>query len=297
MSNITDRLDGFQASAGIKTPVTAATTANITLSGEQTIDSIAIVSGDRVLVKDQTDTTENGIYIASTGAWSRAEDFDGSRDVKTGTLVHVVSGTNNGQEFWFVSTSGDPTPGAAMAFTQSPIQSVTVGTIATQDSDNVSITGGTISGLDTDLAVADGGTGASTFADEKLLRGQAAAAIDATGINVSDDDEIDGFKASFNDQVGTTYTLVASDTGKTVTLTNASAITLTLPNSLAKGFECEVIQGGAGTVTFSAAGGATLNNRQSHTTLAGQHSAARLKVTGNSDGTSAIYNLAGDTTT
>jgi hypothetical protein len=145
--------------------------------------------------------------------------------------------------------------------------------------------------------VADGGTGAGTFTADAILKGNGTDPLQSSGVSIDSNNQIYGFKANFNDQIGTTYTLVATDTGKTVTLTNASAITLTLPNNLAIGFECEVIQGGAGTVTFSAAAGATLNNRQSHTTLAGQHSAARLKVTANSDGTSAIYNLAGDTTT
>jgi hypothetical protein len=105
---------------------------------------------------------------------------------------------------------------------------------------------------------------------------------------------ISGFLTKFNNQTGTTYTLASTDTGKTVTLNNASAITVTLPNSLSTGFTCECIQLGAGQVTFSAASGATLNNRQSFTKIAGQNGAVRLVVTGNSGGTSAVYNLAGD---
>jgi len=52
----------------IKAPCKAATTANITLNGEQTIDGAACVSGDRVLVKSQTSSVDNGIYICSTSA-------------------------------------------------------------------------------------------------------------------------------------------------------------------------------------------------------------------------------------
>lgn len=52
-----------------------ATTANITLSGEQTIDGIA-TSGSRVLVKDQTAPAENGVYLSASGAWSRTDDAD-----------------------------------------------------------------------------------------------------------------------------------------------------------------------------------------------------------------------------
>src|SRR5688500_10888044 len=103
----TSLIRGTTGSVAVKAPVKAATTANITLSGTQTIDGVSIVADDRVLVKDQTDTTENGIYIASSSSWERALDFDGSRDVVTGTKVFVVSGTTNALTQWYVSTASD----------------------------------------------------------------------------------------------------------------------------------------------------------------------------------------------
>lgn len=109
MVTSTDRRHGVNSSAAIKVPCRAATTANITLSGEQTIDGVAVVSGDRVLVKNQTTGADNGIYEASTSAWSRTSDWDGSYDVVTGTLTYVYSGTNNG--WWYVSTTGTITVG------------------------------------------------------------------------------------------------------------------------------------------------------------------------------------------
>ena len=93
-STQTDRLDGLTTSVALKAPVKAATTANITLSGEQTIDGVSIVTGDRVLVKNQTDGTENGIYVADSAAWSRSKDFDGARDIVQGTRVFINSGTS-----------------------------------------------------------------------------------------------------------------------------------------------------------------------------------------------------------
>jgi hypothetical protein len=88
-----DRLNGVETSLAIKAPVRVATTANITLSGLQTIDGITLVANDRVLVKNQTTGSENGIYVAQSTSWERAKDFDGNRDVKKGTLVYVTSGT------------------------------------------------------------------------------------------------------------------------------------------------------------------------------------------------------------
>ncbi len=87
MSTVTDKLDGIQSSLAVKAPVIAATTANITLSGVQTIEGVAVVTNDRVLVRAQTSKIENGIYDVRTGAWKRSPDFDGNRDVADGTLV------------------------------------------------------------------------------------------------------------------------------------------------------------------------------------------------------------------
>ena len=100
-----DRLYGANSSLAFKAPVKAATTANITLSGEQTIDGVSIVSGDRVLVKDQTTASQNGIYIADTSTWERAPDFDGNRDVAQGTRVYVNSGSANASSEWVLSTA------------------------------------------------------------------------------------------------------------------------------------------------------------------------------------------------
>lgn len=81
--------------AWVKRSVRVATTANITLSGAQTIDGIAVVAGDRVLVKDQTTTAANGIYVASATAWTRAADADTASEL-AGALVNVDLGTVNG---------------------------------------------------------------------------------------------------------------------------------------------------------------------------------------------------------
>lgn len=88
-----DALTGLRADIALKAPCRVATTAAITLSGLQTIDGITVVAGDRVLVKDQAATTENGIYDASATAWSRSQDFDGNLDATDGTLVRVRAGT------------------------------------------------------------------------------------------------------------------------------------------------------------------------------------------------------------
>ena len=106
-STITDRLNGLSTSVAVKAPCRVATTANIALSGLQTIDGVILVSGDRVLVKNQTTAIDNGIWIASSGAWTRAADFDGTFDGVGGTQVSVTSGSVNARTYWRVDGYGE----------------------------------------------------------------------------------------------------------------------------------------------------------------------------------------------
>lgn len=102
-STATSRLEGLTTSVAVKAPCRAATTAAITLSGEQTVGGVALVAGDRVLVKDQASSIDNGIYEVATGAWSRARDFNGALDAVQGTTVFVV-----GTSAYYRLTSANP---------------------------------------------------------------------------------------------------------------------------------------------------------------------------------------------
>ena len=88
---VDNAVQGLDAKASVR----VATTANITLSTEQTIDGVAVVAGDRVLVKNQTDAEENGIYVASATAWSRASDANTWAELVS-AFVFVESGTAGG---------------------------------------------------------------------------------------------------------------------------------------------------------------------------------------------------------
>lgn len=92
----------------IKVACLVATTANITLSGLQTIDGVAVPDGARVLVKNQADPTLNGIYNASSGSWTRSTDADGNTDLANSLQVLVISGTLNGGYKGYVLTSPNP---------------------------------------------------------------------------------------------------------------------------------------------------------------------------------------------
>lgn len=87
--------EGLDAKGSCK----VATTTNITLSGTQTIDGVAVIAGDRVLVKDQPSPAPNGIYVVAASAWSRAADMNAWAEVP-GAFTFVEQGTVNGNTGW-----------------------------------------------------------------------------------------------------------------------------------------------------------------------------------------------------
>jgi len=88
-----------------------ATTANIALSGTQTIDSIAVIAGDRVLVKNQSTASENGIYVAAAGAWSRSADAN-TWDELVQAFTFVEQGTANANNGFVCTVTAGGTLGS-----------------------------------------------------------------------------------------------------------------------------------------------------------------------------------------
>ena len=89
----------------------AGTVANITLSGEQVIDDVSVVAGDRVLVKNQSIQANNGIYIVSSSAWTRSSDADTYAEL-VGAYVFTVSGTVNNATSWVCNSPSTGTLGS-----------------------------------------------------------------------------------------------------------------------------------------------------------------------------------------
>lgn len=92
-------VDGVAQGLDIKASVRAATTANITLSGTQTVDGVSVIAGERVLAKNQSTASENGIYVAAAGAWARATDMDVWAELP-GAFFFVEEGTANDNSGW-----------------------------------------------------------------------------------------------------------------------------------------------------------------------------------------------------
>jgi len=93
-----------------KASCVAATTTNITLSGTQTIDGVALIAGDRCLVKDQTLSQNNGIYLVAAGAWTRATDMDNWLEVP-GAFTFIEQGTLYADTGWVCTSNAGGTLG------------------------------------------------------------------------------------------------------------------------------------------------------------------------------------------
>ena len=98
-------VDFYAAGLSWKAPVVTATSANITRSGLQTINGVTVIAGDRVLVKDQTTASQNGIYIASATAWTYAVGADDWAEY-VGAIVFVASGALNGTAWYSTAQPG-----------------------------------------------------------------------------------------------------------------------------------------------------------------------------------------------
>lgn len=113
-------VDNALAGLTWKHPVRVATTGDITLSGTQTIDGVAVTAGDRVLVKSQNTGSENGVYVVASGTWTRATDFDETSpiDEVNSAAVFVSQGTTLADTGW-TQTAAITTVGTeAMVFVQ-----------------------------------------------------------------------------------------------------------------------------------------------------------------------------------
>ena len=114
-----------------KESCTLATTGSLTLASDfntgDTLDSVTLVLGDRILIKDQADASENGIYtVNNSGAPTRAVDFDNPSEVTKGAYVSVVHGSTNNNTSYVMSTNAVPTVIDTTQLTFTNISSATI---------------------------------------------------------------------------------------------------------------------------------------------------------------------------
>jgi hypothetical protein len=181
----------------IKQPVRAASTANVTLATPgATIDGVTLSSGDRVLLKNQSTASQNGIYVwtGAASALTRAADADSADDFVYGFMTYVREGTANANTYWQFSQTASVTLGStAITFTSIASGAVGVTSIALSMPGEFSVTGSPVTSSGT-LAVskvnqaqnsvaagpASGGAGAWGF---RSLAGADIPVMGASGVS------------------------------------------------------------------------------------------------------------------
>jgi hypothetical protein len=203
-----------------------ATTANITLSGTQTIDGISVVSGNRVLVKNQTLSQNNGIYICDASTWTRATDAN-TWDSLVSLFAFVERGTVNADSGYVCTVDEGGTLGTtAVTFVQfSSAGSFSAG-------NGLTLTGSQFS-LTTPVSFANGGTN-STSAPQSVARSM-------------------GFTSTAT-AAGTTALTNTSTSYQLFTGTTTQTVTLPVTSTLETGWVFHIINNSTGVVTVNSSG-------------------------------------------
>ena len=272
--------------------VRVATTTNVALAtaleNGDVLDGITLVTGDRILVKDQTTKSENGIYVVqASGQPTRATDFDTASEVDSGDFVFVDLGNTYANTGWvqintpatigtdaieFVQFSGAGTYTAGTGLTLDGTVFSIANTVATLSGTQV-LTNKTINGADNTLTVRIAndvsglGSGVATFLGTPSSANLASAVTDETGsgalvFGTSPTIATPRVQMAMNAQTGTTYTLALTDaSNRWVTCDNTSAITVTVPPSVfSVGDQIAVQQTNTGQVTFAIGSGVTITS-------------------------------------
>jgi hypothetical protein len=305
-------VDNVTAGINFHQPVRVATTGNITLSGTQTIDGVAVIAGDRVLVKDQTTQTQNGIYVVASGSWTRATDADNTPDgeLKGGDFTLVLEGTVNSGYGYVCSNTSAITIGTTnvtyAAFNAA--KAVTAGSGLTESTPGTLdiATGGVTSAMIADGTIVNGDISASAAIDQSKISGLSSSlalkanlaapsftggvTVDSSGIIFTDGTQTKEGVPSRTPIIQKTaaYTLGAlteRDSLIEVSHTGGSAVNVTIPADSTLNFpvgtSIDVLQTNTGGVAIAAGAGVTVNATPGLTLRTQWSSATLLKRAAN----------------
>jgi hypothetical protein len=278
------------SAAGIfwKEPVLCATTANITLSGEQTLDSATTTSASRVLVKDQSASEENGIYVSAAGAWARATPLD-TWDEHISAAVIVSEGSVHGDSAFICTVDQGGTLDTTAITWAGLSQVYTSATTTSEGIIELATDAEVVTGTDTSRAVTAASLQAKTAsATAKGIVELATDAETATGTdtaravtpaNVAS--HYSPIARTITADTGTALNSALTHEGGVVTMNNASANVYTIePNATiahSTGAQIDVIQLGAGVTSITADTGVTLNGVSAGTgAMSAQYGAVTL---------------------
>ena len=144
-SYVDSTINGLDVKESVHLATTAAGTLASSFANGETIDGVALATGDRILIKDQADASENGVYtVNASGAPTRAADFDADSEVTAGAFFFVEEGTTNGNNGFTLTTNDDITVGSTdLTFTQfSGSGQITAGTGMTKSGNTLNVVGG-----------------------------------------------------------------------------------------------------------------------------------------------------------
>lgn len=166
-----------------KSPVLVATTANITLSGEQTIDGV-LTSTSRVLVWQQTAPAENGIYVSAAGAWTRATDMDVWTEVPGASMFVEQGATYGDKGFVCTSDAGGTINTTPITFVQfSNVLYTADGTTLTLTANQFSVATGGISNTQVNAAAAIAFSKLAALPSTNILVGNGSNVATATAMS------------------------------------------------------------------------------------------------------------------
>jgi len=210
-------LDFFATGISWKQPVNCGTTANITLSGLQTIDGVTVVAGDRVLVKSQTAPAQNGIYLASATAWSRAPDAD-TWDELISAICFVESGSTLAGSAWYCTVQ----PGGTLGVTAVTWSNFSVAATYTAGT-GLTLTDYVFSITNTGVTAAAYGSASKTLTATVNAQGQLTV-LAATDIAIANT-QVSGLGTMSTQSASSVAITGGSINGTTIGATTAAAIT------------------------------------------------------------------------
>jgi hypothetical protein len=258
-------VDFYAAGLSWKQPALTGTSGNITLSGLQTINGVTLVAGDVVLVKNQTTSSQNGIYVASAGAWTYSPGGDTWSEY-VGAIIFITNGSLAGTAWYCTAQPGGTLGTTAMTWSNfSVASSYTAGT-------GLTLTGTQFSITNTGVSAATYGSASSVPVTAFNAQGQATS-VTNTSIAINGNQITSGtidsarLSGSYSGITGlgtlvnltVTNAIVGSITGNAATATSAttagSATTATTATNLAGGASGNVpYQTASGATTFLATG-------------------------------------------
>jgi len=175
-----------------KPSVRAATTAAVTLAtaleNGDTLDGVTLATGNRVLVKNQADATENGLYVvAASGAPARSSDADTAAEITASFAVFVEEGTVNADSGWTLTNNGAVTVGTtALSFTQfTGLGQITAGAGLTKTANTLDVIGGDGITVNADSVVIDRAVVVTKYATN-VGNGSSTSYVVTHGLNTRD---------------------------------------------------------------------------------------------------------------